>query len=267
MVRRRGCEGRAVGAALAAPAGVSLGLFTLAVIVSIGAVGGVDVAALAVVVGVPTLAVAAAVVVVRVCGLDALAARLVFASAWDPARTIRSVVACAARAHADGPACLVEAVGRQADGLLSDGLRLVVAGADARLIRDVLEKRLDRAVAAHARWQHALAAIARYGPIVAIPVIAAVGLAMVGRADEPQTWPGLVVAGGSAALMMLPLLVLVGPAEHEVSRRIAARVLAGTLVVEGVVAIRSGEHSASIENRLLAMLPPASAAMATPAAA
>lgn len=252
---------------LVAPAGVSLGLFALAVIVSIAAVGGVDVAALAVMVGVPMLAVAAAVVAVRVCGLDALATRLAFASAWDPGRTIRAVVACAERAHADGPACLVEAIGRQPDRLLSDGLRLVLAGAEARLIREVLEHRLDRALARHARWQHTLAIITRYGPIGAVPVIAAVALGVLGRAGEPGPWPGLVVAGGCMALVMLPVLVLVGPAEHEVSRRIAARALAGTLIIEGVAAIRLGEHPRSIENRLLSLLPQGSASLATPAAA
>ncbi len=248
-------------------AALSLGLFLFALAVSFAAVGGVDVAGVGVIVGVPVLAIAAAVGVVRLCGLDALAARLLFTSQPLPTRTIQSVVSCAQQAHSAGVLSLAELLPRQADRLLADGLRLVLAGADVRLIRSALEHKLDRSIARHARWLHALALAARFGPVVGVPVICAAALALLERSGDPAEWPLGLVVGVVVATLLLPAIAMAGPARDGVWRRVAARALAGTIVIEGVVAICAREHPRSIEGRLLSLLPPQTLAQATPAAA
>ncbi len=249
------------------PAVLSLGLFLFAVGVSVAAVGGVDVAGVGVMVGLPVLAIATAVVVVRLCGLDALVTRLLFASQPLPTRTIQAVVACAQQAHSAGVLSLTEVLPRQVDRLLADGLRLVLAGADVRLVRSALEHKLDRSIARHARWLHALALTARFGPILGVPMICAAALALLERGGDPTEWPLALVVGVVVATLLLPAIVLAGPARDEVWRRVAARALAGTIVIEGVAAICAREHPRSIEGRLLGLLPPQTPAQATPAAA
>jgi chemotaxis protein MotA len=246
---------------------LSLGLFLLAVGLSFAAVGGVDVAGVAVMVGLPALAIATAVGVVRLCGLDELVGRLLFTSHPPPSGTIQSVVSCAQQAHSTGVLSLAEVLPRQTDRLLADGLRLVLAGADVRLIRSALEHKLDRSIARHARWLHALAVTARFGPVVGVPMICAAALALLERGGDPTEWSLALVAGVVLATLLLPAIVMAGPARDEVWRRVAARALAGTIVIEGVAAICAREHPRSIEGRLLGLLPPQNPAQATPAAA
>lgn len=248
--------------ALGAPACLAAGLFCAAAGLGLAASGGVDVAGALVVIGMPLLAVGLAVAAVRWTGLDRAACRALGVDEPDLAGTMQALAECARVNASSGPAALARFIG-SGDRLLDDGLRLVMAGADARLIRDALERRLDRSVAGAAARGRLLAGAAWVGPTVAIPVLAAAAMAVLrgGEADGVRA-----VACGAAALAMFPLLMLVSPARAEWQRRTAARAMAGMVVIEGVLGVRRTESPDAVRRRMLAVAAPAAIGPASAAA-
>ncbi|MFM9996039.1 MAG: hypothetical protein ACKVU4_09575 [Phycisphaerales bacterium] len=252
---------------LAGPGAFALTLLALSLAVAGATVSGVDAAAVGVLVGVPTLAIAATVVVVRAFRLNELVGRALFSEPAQAEATIAQVLDCAERSHRDGPAALADQRVGSVDPLLAIGVHLIIAGAEPTLIRAVLERRLDEITRRQVLRHRALNLLARVGPIAAVPVLAVAAAGLWSMRDGLWPWWSPLLAGGAATLA-LPVLVFAGPIGAYSARRVAARALTCTLVIEGVMAIRSAAHPRSIEARLRSLMPPAkSQATATAAAA
>ncbi len=231
-------------------AALALGLLFVAVGVALARTNGVDVASLAVVVTVPLLAAGAAIALARACRLD----RWLTVPEADPLGAMDRVLDCARRCRADGPASLSASLSGP-DRLMADGLRLLIAGAEPGLIRNVMDRRLDAALARLSRRQVFLSVAARVGPLVAIPLLAAAAVAMIVSGADALRAPA-AAALGACTLLVLPFAALAGPARRAGGRLVAARALAGLVVIEGVLAIRRGEDPGLAQRRLSLLLPP-----------
>lgn len=240
--------------ALAGPGLFALGLLGLSLVVAGATVSGVDAAAVGLILGVPCLAIAGALVAVRAFHLHERIARRLFTEPNDAADTIGAVVKCAERSRRDGAASLADVRAGSVDPLLAIGMHLVIAGAEPNLIRAVLERRLDEITRREALRHRVLRVLGRVGPIAGAPALAVAAAALWSMRDGLWPWWSPLLAGVGATLA-LPLLAFAAPIGSRSARRVAVRALTGTLVIEGVMAIRSGAHPRDVEARLHALLP------------
>lgn len=251
---------------LAAPAAMALTLVALSLLVAGATVGGVDAAEVALFLAIPCVSIAGAALAVRWTGLDRVASRALFPRPADPAPIIEVISSAAARAQFSGRLGLVDFRRGDPDPLLAIGLHLVVIGAEPRLIRVVLERRLDELIRRRWRWVKSLEVLARSGPIAGMAMLFIAAVVWAGGRDGVAggwTW-GL---GAVAWMLSLALLAMVGPRRGEASRTIAGLALSGTLVIEGVLAISRGDSAEVIEARLRTFLPGAGAPAVSTAAA
>lgn len=250
----------------AAPAAMALTLVALSVLVAGATVGGVDAAEVGLILAVPCVSIAGAAAAARWTGLDRVASRALFPRPADPGSIIETIAAAAARAQSSGRLSLVDFRRGDPDPLLGIGLHLVVIGAEPRLIRAVLERRLDEVTRRRWRWEKFLEAAGRFGPPAGM-VLLLVAAAAWARArdgfESGWTW-GL---GAAAWALAMALLATVGPRRGEACRTVARLALSGTLVIEGVLAVSRGLSPEAVVAHLRTFLPPPGDSAAASAAA
>ncbi|MBL8989954.1 MAG: hypothetical protein JNJ48_00070 [Phycisphaerae bacterium] len=197
-----------------------------------------------------------ALVMARVLRLDRVVARVLTRHAPLPAphEAIAMVVRLAEAASRHGPGALAGAAGKTPDQLTVRGLGLIERRAEPELLRQDLHRSLDALLALRPGRMGRLTSGAM--SMIGLGSLC-VALAMVLRhADDPTT----ISAG--VALSVLALVVA-GGVFHQLSRPFAdafhatraQEMLAGLILIEGLLAIRQGGDAAMVRERLAALLP------------
>lgn len=178
----------------------------------------------------------------EVAGLEALATEL---------------VELAEKAGRVGALALADARVSRCEELLRAGAERVIAGAPAGEIRNELDERLGLMDARSRARGLGQAALWRSVPIVSMGAVIGVLVSLRSVLEAPEAL-GASGAGGLAAgvLGAVVLSVLSAMAAGRCEARAKAELLAGSLVIEAVIGIRTGEPVERLRDRLFVMIRP-----------
>jgi chemotaxis protein MotA len=181
---------------------------------------------------------------------------------------VDTIVAYAERARREGLLALEQELEQVDDPFTRKGLQLVVDGTDPELVREILDAELDAMGARHKRGQELFKNAGAFAPTMGI-IGTVMGLVHVlQNLDKPETL-GPSISGafiatllgvGTANVVFLPVaLRLKQLSEWETDLRI--------LVLEGILAIQSGDNPRVVQEKLLSFVPPADRETEAPAPA
>jgi chemotaxis protein MotA len=170
---------------------------------------------------------------------------------------VTEIVSYAERARREGLLALEDQIAGIDDEFMRKGLQLVVDGTDPHLVREVLEAEID---AMHARHKAGWGVFEKAGGFA--PTMGIIGTVMglvhvLENLSAPETlgpsisgaFIATLIGVGSANVVFLPVANrLKALAEEEVEAR--------TLVVEGILAIQSGDNPRVVAEKLISFVPP-----------
>src|SRR3954468_19503048 len=171
---------------------------------------------------------------------------------------VTEIVGYAERARREGLLALEDEIAGVSDDFMRKGLQLVVDGTDPNLVRDVLDSEID---AMHSRHKAGWGVFEKAGGFA--PTMGIIGTVMglvhvLENLSAPETlgpsisgaFIATLIGVGSANVVFLPVANrLKGLSEEEVEGR--------TLVVEGILAIQSGDNPRVVAEKLISFVPPA----------
>jgi len=171
---------------------------------------------------------------------------------FTPRRMIAEVLRWSNSARKEGILSLEHQVNGAADAFARKGLQLLVDGADPEKLRESMEVEIISFEEYHRQAARIWEAAGGYAPTIGI-LGAVLGLihVMENLSDPARLGSGIAVAFvatvygvGLANLVFLPVA-------NKLKALIARQVLVREILVDGLVAIASGENPRMIENRLL----------------
>lgn len=169
----------------------------------------------------------------------------------SPSDVVERLVGFGEKARAQGILSLEEELAHEDDPALASGTRLAVDGTEPALIMDILETELRFMEERHKLGSEVLAVLGRnwaiFGVLGALIVLvdpAGAGLALMRQVATP-----LLLGGVLAGFVALPLSRKLGVySQKEVLRR--------RMIIEGIMAIQSGDNPRIIEHKLSVFLAP-----------
>jgi chemotaxis protein MotA len=171
---------------------------------------------------------------------------------------VEDLVSYAERARRDGLLALEEELDGIDDRYTRKGLQLVVDGTDPELVGEILDAEIDGMKARHKAGVKTFESAAGYAPTMGILGTVMGLISVLQKLDQPETL-GPAISGafiatllgvGAANLVLMPVamrLKQISEAEAE----------ARNLVLEGILAIQSGDNPRVVEEKLMSFVPPA----------
>jgi chemotaxis protein MotA len=171
--------------------------------------------------------------------------------------SVSTMVGFAERARRDGLLALEDELPSLEDDFTRKGLQLVVDGTDPDLVREILEAEIDAMSARHKASAGVFEKAGGFAPTMGI-IGTVMGLVHVlANLSAPATL-GPAISGafiatlmgvGSANVVFLPVANrLKSLSEEEVEARV--------LVLEGILAIQSGDNPRTVSEKLMSFVPP-----------
>lgn len=173
----------------------------------------------------------------------------------DIAQTIRLLVALSDKARREGLLSLEKDANNAQDAFLQRALQLTIDGTDPELVRDILQLEITFVEERHRQGEQIFTSMGGYAPTMGV-LGTVMGLVhMMSRIENPSMMgPAIATAFvatlygvGSANLLFLPIA-------NKLRARHTEEVLLREVIVEGVLAIQSGENPRIVEQRLRAFL-------------
>jgi len=181
----------------------------------------------------------------------------VFAKQQDSARLIDQIVELAEIARRDGILALEASTENIDDPFLVRGISMAVDGSDPEVIESIMEMELENLMDRHAAGKGLLDAIGRYAPAFGM-IGTLIGLvAMLSNMDDPAK----IGAGMAAALLttlygaMLANIVAL-PMADKLAQLSSDEALNKAIIIQGVMAIQSGDNPRNVQSKLSTFLPP-----------
>jgi chemotaxis protein MotA len=170
---------------------------------------------------------------------------------------VDELVGHAERARRDGLLALEEELDEVDDAYTRKGLQLVVDGTPPDLVREILEAEIHGMRARHRTGQKVFESAGGFAPTMGVLGTVMGLISALQKLDQPETL-GPAISGafiatllgvGAANIVLLPVAQrLRGLSEDEVRSRV--------LVLEGILAIQSGDNPRVIEEKLISFVPP-----------
>ena len=187
--------------------------------------------------------------------IPALFMRAMNYQSLDRARTIRQLVGFAEKARREGLLVLEDDLREAEDEFMRRGVQLVVDGTDPELVKEILRTEVDSLHEERHQGAKMYMLLAGYAPTLGI-VGTVIGLVLVlSNISDPTSLAASIAVAfiatlygvGSANLIFLPVgTKLDGCAADEVAGR--------ELMIEGILAIQSGDNPRIVEEKLVAFL-------------
>lgn len=193
----------------------------------------------------------------RVRNVVAVLRKTVFHRAVDAEAMIARMVVFAEQARKDGMLALEDASEHEDDEFLRKGLRLAVDGTDPHLLQKILETDISQLEARHREGRRLLEAGGRYAPAFGM-IGTLIGLIqMLSRMDHPEMiGPGMSVALVTTFYGSLLANVLFLPLAGKLGARSEEEILHREMIIDGILAIQSGDSPRIVEEKLRAFLSP-----------
>jgi chemotaxis protein MotA len=170
---------------------------------------------------------------------------------------VGELVGYSERARRDGLLALEEELEEVEDAYTRKGLQLVVDGTPPDLVREILEAEIHGMRARHKAGQKVFESAGGFAPTMGVLGTVMGLISALQKLDQPETL-GPAISGafiatllgvGAANIVLLPVAQrLKGLSEDEVRSRV--------LVLEGILAIQSGDNPRVIEEKLISYVPP-----------
>jgi chemotaxis protein MotA len=173
----------------------------------------------------------------------------------DIPQTIQWLVTLSEKARRDGLLALEADANAASDEFLQRALQLAIDGTDPELVRDILQLEITFLEERHRQGEQVFTSMGGYAPTMGVLGTVMGLIHMLSRIENPsQMGPAIATAFvatlygvGSANLLFLPIA-------NKLRTRHAEEVLLREVIVEGVLAIQSGENPRIVEQRLRAFL-------------
>lgn len=194
----------------------------------------------------------------KVVGLIGILRKTVMYAVPEPESIIGKMVGYAERARREGMLALEEDSERESDEFLRKGLRLAVDGTDPQLMEKVLATDVTRLQLRHREGKKILEAAGNFAPAFGM-IGTLIGLVnMLATMEDPSTIgagmaTALITTFYGAVLANCMFLPLAGKLEN----RSEQEMLLKEMVIDGIMAIQSGDSPRIVEERLRSFLSPA----------
>ncbi len=239
--------------------GVILGAIVVIGAIALGGSFGayVDIPSMMIVLGGASAATLAAFPLFRFMKLPKVVMKTLFFKGSNAAELINQIVELAEVARRDGILALENMTEQIEDDLLIRGVQMAVDGTDPEVIETVMETELENLMDRHEAGKSLLAAMGRFAPAFGM-IGTLVGLvAMLSNMDDPSA----IGAGMAAALLTtlygaLVANILFLPLADKLGMRSTEEVLMKTIIIQGVMAIQSGDNPRNVQSKLMTFLPP-----------
>jgi chemotaxis protein MotA len=210
-----------------------------------------------IVVGGATAATMTSFPLVRFLGLPKVMLKTVLWKSTVPQQLIRQLVELADTARRDGILALENMIEKVEDPFLVLGIQMAVDGTDPEVIQTVMETELSNLMDRHESGKGLLDNLGRYAPAFGM-IGTLIGLvAMLSNMDDPSK-----IGAGMAAALLTTLYgallanIIFLPMADKLAQRSSEEVLLKTMIIQGVMAIQSGDNPRNVESKLLSFLPP-----------
>ena len=194
-----------------------------------------------------------------------MTSKALFTKPADAVELIEQLVELAEVARRDGILALEGMTEGMDEPFLVNGLRMAVDGSDPDVIESIMETELENLMERHEAGRGMLEAMGKYAPAFGM-IGTLIGLvAMLANMDDPSK-----IGAGMAAALITTLYgallanVVFLPMADKLAARSTEEVLNKTIIIQGVMAIQSGDNPRNIESKLLTFLPPSVRAGSTP---
>ena len=218
----------------------------------------VDGPSMLIVIGGASAATMVAFPLARLLKLPKVMTKAVLNKQSDPIELVNQMVEFAEVARRDGILALENMTDRMEDPFIVRGIQMAVDGTDPEIIQQVMETELENLIDRHEKGKGLLDTLGRFAPAFGM-IGTLIGLvAMLSNMDDPSK----IGAGMAAALLttlygaMLANMVIL-PMADKLAMRSGEEVLNKTIIIQGVMAIQSGDNPRNVHSRLLTFIPPA----------
>lgn len=239
--------------------GLLLGLICIGLAIALGGsvMAYVDAPSMLIVIGGATAATLTAFPLARFLKLPTVTSKALFTKPADAVELIEQLVELAEVARRDGILALEGMTEGMDEPFLVNGLRMAVDGSDPDVIESIMETELENLMERHEAGRGMLEAMGKYAPAFGM-IGTLIGLvAMLANMDDPSK-----IGAGMAAALITTLYgallanVVFLPMADKLAARSTEEVLNKTIIIQGVMAIQSGDNPRNIESKLLTFLPP-----------
>jgi chemotaxis protein MotA len=195
----------------------------------------------------------------RVLGMASVIKKTILFSAEDPSSVIGKMVHYAERARKEGMLALEEDSENENDIFLRKGLRLAVDGTDPSLLEKILNTDIDQLQTRHKEGKQILEAGGTFAPAFGM-IGTLVGLIqMLANLEDPTTiGSGMAVALLTTFYGAVLANVFFLPLAGKLETRSRDEVMIREMIIDGIMAIQSGDSPRIVEEKLKSFLSPTS---------
>lgn len=192
-----------------------------------------------------------------VIGMGKLYKNAFFPKVSDPHVLIETIVGYAETARREGILALEQAVGADEDPFLSQGVRLAVDGTEPDLIMDILETEVRFLNERHKMGQEMFYDLGETAPSMGM-IGTLIGLILMLRdlSDPAAIGPGMALALVTTLYGAVMANIVYKPYSAKLKNLNNQEMLVKKMVIEGIMAIQSGDNPRIVEHKLMVFLPP-----------
>jgi chemotaxis protein MotA len=236
---------------------VAFGLIVWSILLGGDLNGFVDLPSVAVVIGGTAGALLINFPLARILGLAGILKKTFLFAVEDPDTVIGKLVRYAERARREGMLALEEDSENEPDAFLRKGLRLAVDGTDPQLLEKILETDVEQIESRHSEGARILSAGGTFAPAFGM-IGTLIGLVNMLSALED---PSQIGAGMATALITTFYGAVLAnafflPMAGKLETRSKEEMLIKQMVIEGIMAIQSGDSPRIVEEKLKSFLSP-----------
>lgn len=170
-------------------------------------------------------------------------------------QTIRLLVTLSDKARRDGLLSLESDANNTQDEFLKRALQLAIDGTDPELVRDILQMEVAFLEERHRQGEQIFVSMGGYAPTMGVLGTVMGLIHMMSRIENPSMMgPAIATAFVATLYGVSSANLLFLPIASKLRARHAEEVLLREIIVEGVLAIQSGENPRIVEQRLRAFL-------------
>jgi chemotaxis protein MotA len=175
----------------------------------------------------------------------------------SPSELIKTLVGFAEIARRDGILALEEASKNLDDEFMVKGLQLAVDGADPELISEIMRTELEHIEERHKGGRKMFESIAKFGPGFGM-IGTLIGLiCLLGNLSEPEkVGPAMGLAMITTLYGAIVCNFVFGPLAEKLEHRSKEEKLLKEIIIQGVMAIQSGDNPRIVEQKLEIFLEP-----------
>ena len=175
----------------------------------------------------------------------------------DISELIKKMVEYSTKARRDGILALETDANNEENKFLKKGLSMAVDGNEPDTIRDLLEIDMDQTSERHKANAQIFEQVGGYsGAMGMIGTLIGLVAMLLNMSDPSAIGPSMAVALLTTMYGAMIGNIIGGPIANILLIRDSDEVLVKTLIIEGIMAIQSGDNPRTLEGKLLSFLPP-----------